>query len=147
MSVLPSPVKSAGTIRSLGDPNCRAKVAPVELLFIHHSETPTGRKIAMSVLPSPSKSNGARGVDVAAPPQKPVMIVKGAPADVDPAMGCPIVESIVNDPPVERPPPPAITDLVIVNVPPDCAGTLNAEIKTIDKAARIFMFLMFTANL
>jgi hypothetical protein len=33
-----------------------------------------------------------------------------------------MVPSSVNVPPVARPPPPAMTDFVIVNVPPDCAS-------------------------
>ncbi|MBK9767594.1 MAG: hypothetical protein IPP63_11570 [Chloracidobacterium sp.] len=56
-SVLPSPVKSAGTSLSVAVPNWRAPLPPFDDRRYHHSPT-LGRKIEMSVLPSPSKSNG-----------------------------------------------------------------------------------------
>src|SRR6185503_13654256 len=106
-------------MRSVGAPNWRAKVTPVELRLIHHSAAVFGRKIPMSVLLSPSKSNSARRIVVAEPPpQKPEIILNAPPVDDVPARDCPIVPSRVNVPPDARPPPPPITDFVIVNVPP-----------------------------
>src|SRR4030095_13807346 len=117
MSAFPSPVKSAGAMRSVEAPNCRANVRPVERRLIHHSAT-GGRKMPISVLPSPSKSNGAWcvGTVVAPPPQKPLASEKVPPVDGPPATGWPIVPSREKVPAVARPPPPAITDFVIVKL-------------------------------
>src|SRR5687767_5031375 len=82
----------------------------------------------MSVLPSPSKSNGASSVGTTVkepPPQKPLISVKVAPDDALPASDCPIVPSILSVPPDARPPPPAMTDFVIENVPPDWATEIE----------------------
>ena len=51
------------------------------------SSTGPGRKMPMSVLPSPSKSNGVRSgiVRVAPLAQKPLIIEKFAPVEVVPA--------------------------------------------------------------
>src|SRR5215469_11546827 len=60
MSVLPSPVKSAGTGISVGTPKTVAKTELSALLLSHHSMLPRfDRVMPMSDLPSPSKSNGA----------------------------------------------------------------------------------------
>jgi hypothetical protein len=65
-----------------------------------------------------------------------------------PTTGCPIVASTEYVPPDALPPPPAITDLVIVNVPPDCAVTF-ADIanNAIERTAIDLIFRMLTAHL
>src|SRR5512132_3883051 len=85
----------------------------------------------MSVFPSPSKSYGERRIEVAVPPpQNPLIIVNVAPFEVVPATDCPIVPSTVNCPLDIRPPPPAMTDCVIVYAPPDCATAIELTAET-----------------
>src|SRR5688572_14251521 len=86
ISALPSPVKSPGVILSAELPNCVASTDPFELRLIHHSAG-GGRKIPMSVFPSPSKSNGASGVTTdEPPPQNPLARENVPPVDVVPAI-------------------------------------------------------------
>src|SRR5689334_8334042 len=61
MSVLPSPVKSAGTALSVVDPNVNAGTWLSDERWYHHDPF-DGRQTETSVLLSPSKSNGARRV-------------------------------------------------------------------------------------
>jgi Tol biopolymer transport system component len=62
MSAFPSPVKSAGVMRSVDEPNCSANVCPVELRLIHHSAATSGRK---SYSPDGSLLSCIRGKEIA----------------------------------------------------------------------------------
>lgn len=80
----------------------------------------------------------------AAPPQKPPLSRKPPPAEVVPAVDSPDVPSSVNVPPDPLPPPPAITDFLMTNDPPDCDQVLMVKIKinAHDKLLILF-FLIF----
>jgi iron complex transport system permease protein len=78
---------SPGVMMSVEAPNCVANVRPFELRCIHHSAG-AGRKIPISVFPSPSKSNDVRRGAVAAPEaQKPESKLKLPPRLCVPASG------------------------------------------------------------
>src|SRR5436190_18884638 len=99
-------------------------------------QTPSaGRHTEISLFPSPSKSKIAvLRFATNPPPQKPLSTAKVPPVLVVPAAAWPTVPSTVKLPPDTRPPPPAITLLVMVKFPPDCAFTreLNVKQRTTD---------------
>jgi hypothetical protein len=64
--------------------------------------------------------------------QKPEVMPKFPAPGFEPAAACPDVPTTVNAPPTVSPPPPAITEFVMVNVPPDC-GIAAAGISMITK--------------